>query len=699
MTTSSPASSSSSLLQFLPLHSQISPNFWHTFTTLKLNTLRLNEDDLDITASYSVGKYISSKESNNEKVGISSGLILDEYSLPSPNGTTIQESGESNNIPTMKANGKIRNYNTAPQFTSSNKNDILNSLAKEILTEMTTSTDPVKTLNRFMMITFADLKKYRYYHWVCIPAFIFKPNWMIRGNFSGIGQEFGQNGVQLLKNLLKGHLKESSSSAGFALVRVGQDKDKSIQIGNVVDFQEFFKGVANEQRYCLFVDPSTSPGVPGWPLRNLLALLSIRYGVRDIKVICWRDDLAGTTSDHNSIVGRIFLPEQDQSDSSPSLVWNGSSISLAPLSTDTANPASIGWERNPQGKVAPKVSDLGPLMDPKRLAEQAVDLNLKLMRWRIMPDVQLDKISSTKCLLLGAGTLGCNVARVLLGWGVRTITFVDSSRVSFSNPVRQPLFEFDDCLNGGKPKAACAADRLSKIFPGAKTSGHEIMIPMPGHPTNDLQSVGKLEKLIEEHDVVFLLMDSRESRWLPTVIGSAKGKIVMNAALGFDSYLVMRHGHQTDEEGKKVGCYFCNDIVAPTDSLTDRTLDQMCTVSRPGLASIAGAQVVELAISLLHPRTSSQSCCLGTIPHQIRGNLSSFNSMNITGMQYDKCTACSDIVIKEYTESRDVFLKGALSQGSEYLEKLTGLDVLYKQTEEMLLAEQDAEEGNGDDWE
>lgn len=51
-------------------------------------------------------------------------------------------------------------------------------------------------------------------------------------------------------------------------------------------------------------------------------------------------------------------------------------------------------------------------------------------------------------------------------WGVRTITFVDSARVSFSNPVRQPLFTFEDCLNGGKPKAACAAENLKKIFPG-----------------------------------------------------------------------------------------------------------------------------------------------------------------------------------------------------------------------------------------
>jgi len=36
------------------------------------------------------------------------------------------------------------------------------------------------------------------------------------------------------------------------------------------------------------------------------------------------------------------------------------------------------------------------------------------MRWRILPSLDLEKISSTRCLLLGAGTLGCYVSRVLL---------------------------------------------------------------------------------------------------------------------------------------------------------------------------------------------------------------------------------------------------------------------------------------------
>jgi ubiquitin-like modifier-activating enzyme ATG7 len=49
-----------------------------------------------------------------------------------------------------------------------------------------------------------------------------------------------------------------------------------------------------------------------------------------------------------------------------------------------------------------------------RLADQAVDLNLKLMRWRILPALDLEKIAQTRCLLLGAGTLGCYVARTLM---------------------------------------------------------------------------------------------------------------------------------------------------------------------------------------------------------------------------------------------------------------------------------------------
>ena len=156
------------------------------------------------------------------------------------------------------------------------------------------------------------------------------------------------------------------------------------------------------------------------------------------------------------------------------------------------------------------------------------------------------------------------------GWGIRKITFVDNGSVSFSNPVRQPLFDFKDCLAGGAKKAFRASEALKEVYPGVDSSGYVMSVPMAGHPIMDEEVVKSefetLQQLVEQHDAIFLLMDTRESRWLPTVMGKAAGKIVMNAALGFDSFVVMRHGvNSKSTPGQDLGCYFCNDVVAPAD--------------------------------------------------------------------------------------------------------------------------------------
>jgi len=288
---------------------------------------------------------------------------------------------------------------------------------------------------------------------------------------------------------------------------------------------------------------------------------------------------------------------------------------------------------------------------------------------------------------------------VLLSWGVRNITLVDNGVVSYSNPVRQSLFEFTDCVDGGKPKAATAAAKLKTIFPGVQSQGVQLTIPMPGHAVNEAElphvkeAVQKLEELVKSHDAIFLLTDSRESRWLPTLLGVAHDKLVMNSALGFDTYLVMRHGAQPEsgekkKENERLGCYFCNDVVAPQDSQKDRTLDQQCTVTRPGLAYVASALAVELFVSVLHhplrhhaphdaPKELSDpgTTPLGTVPHQLRGFLTHFSALPLFGNAYSRCTACSEIVVSEYTERGFDFLLEAFNN-PHHLEKITGLSLM-----------------------
>jgi ubiquitin-like modifier-activating enzyme ATG7 len=194
------------------------------------------------------------------------------------------------------------------------------------------------------------------------------------------------------------------------------------------------------------------------------------------------------------------------------------------------------------------------------------------------------------------------------------------------------------------------------------------------------------------HDVTFLLTDTRESRWLPTLIAAANDTLLINSALGMDTYLIQRHGgaplqtsttstatastaattatasntaasntaatdspnitsdstaestaiaagehipaidsstttatatagtstdanttttvsnkesnssssNNSSSNSSRLGCYFCSDVVAPDNSQLNRTLDQQCTVTRPGLAPIAAALAVELMVAVLH---------------------------------------------------------------------------------------------------
>ncbi|XP_072929053.1 ubiquitin-like modifier-activating enzyme ATG7 [Hemitrygon akajei] len=561
-------------------------------------------------------------------------------------------------------------------------------------------------LSTFLLLTYADLKKYHFYYWFAFPALCFAEAIPIIQPAVSLADKFSTSQIQTLQEAYDELCqKEETTAIPYFLAKYTED---SVSLTSLRNWNEFFKG---QTKVTVGVyDPCTLTQYPGWPLRNLLILIAYNWGsfLDSLEVLCFRDrTMQGVRDIRHSIVFEIKLPQ------------------LAPV---TGCPKCVGWEKNPKGSLGPRMVNLSECMDPKRLAESSVDLNLKLMRWRLVPSLDLESVVNTRCLLLGAGTLGCNVARTLMSWGVRQITFVDNAKVSYSNPVRQSLYEFEDCLEGGKPKALAAVEKLQKIFPGVKVEGYILSIPMPGHPVNFSEvtmqqaqnDVEQLEKLISSHDVIFLLMDTRESRWLPTVIAASQRKLVINAALGFDTFVVMRHGLKKPRQecgeptsaatavppsvmgsslfsnipGHKLGCYFCNDVVAPGDSTRDRTLDQQCTVSRPGLAMIAGALAVELMVSILqHPeggyavasssddRLNEPPTSLGLVPHQIRGFLSRFDNVLPASLAFDKCTACSSVVLDHFEKEGFQFLANVFNSSHSFLEDLTGLTLLHQETQ------------------
>ncbi|KAH8402248.1 hypothetical protein KR009_010694 [Drosophila setifemur] len=664
------------ILQFAPWASFVSPTFWHKLAELKLDYDRLSDTKRTISGHYT-----------NRNA---SGCLLEVDYTAYNRATQPPKFSQA-------AIGTIYNKNTIEEFKALDKMALITDEGKELLADMRSGRvlDDPSLLTRFFVLSFADLKCHSYYYWFAFPCPLTPTLKLL-------------NGGQKLKDL-PNYQKYT-------------DAVKSLPL----EFQSFFILYANEEQHVFearklsslnekdvehyyfgFADPSEYEQ-PAWLMRNYAAFLLQQCP---------------------SFVGQklkfLGLRYNQQMQMEDSRIWEVIQTEAGDLS-ESGELKFVGWELNKNGKMGPRMVCMRDSMDPAKLAENSVNLNLKLMKWRLVPDLNLEIISQTKCLLFGAGTLGCAVARNLLSWGFKHITLLDNGKVGFSNPVRQNLYTHADAVAGNHMKAPTAAERLREINPSAETVGHVLEIPMPGHTIGDSlraqteEHLQLIEQQVRDHDVIFLLTDSRESRWLPTLLGASYHKVVINAALGFDSYLVMRHGSTREDagdggqeieglkcvRGSKLGCYFCNDVTAPGNSLKDRTLDQQCTVTRPGVSNIAASYAVELLVALLqHPlrdqapayyaqsgnrgQSSIESSSkvpeglLGILPHSIRGMLCNYENILPATEKFAQCIACSKPVLDAFTKEGHAFLFKTF-ETAKYLEDLTGISEFKRLNSEII---------------
>ncbi|KAK0176031.1 hypothetical protein PV328_000210 [Microctonus aethiopoides] len=673
---------SGEMVKFMKLRTAIDPSFWAKFAELKLDKYKLEEKtEISVWSSYSLDKIYDKRTSP---------MVLDCTSF-NENIETTSHNGA------IACSGILINTNTFESFRQIQPDKFIDSIGRHLLNAIIDGTalkEPWR-LTLFLIFSYADLKKYRFHYWAAFPTAFNLPEMYHQSAPQQIADVFPINCRQKLKENFNN--LDSRSKCFFTTIITDSNDLKIVSLAEGLESVKSGEKQVNDKIFFTFYDPCDSVE-PGWPLRNLLCLLfwclpEFAFK-KSINILAIRGKEL-----ESSIIFTIKVNEDLNIEIARKNIFEG---------------RLVGWETNASGKMGPNIADLSESMDPSRMGERAVNLNLKLMKWRLVPDLNLEQIAGLRCLLLGAGTLGCAVARTLIGWGIKNITFVDNSTVSHSNTVRQSLYVHEDAVKR-RLKAEAAKDALLRISPTFNVEGVVLHIPMPGHVVGQSMmestrsSLEILEKLVMNHDVVFLLLDSREARWLPTLLCASYDKIAINAALGFDSYTVQRHGTRKAINdispdlsidypcGADLGCYFCNDVTQPGNSQVDRTLDQQCTVSRPGLSSIAAGLAVELMVAVTqHPkgieaeafmddsrsqyRSSEQSLykgLLGAVPHTIRGSLWNHEMRLTITHRFPSCTACSIPLINEYRNRGFDFVLDACNQPN-YLERIAGLEDLFK---------------------
>lgn len=142
----------------------------------------------------------------------------------------------------------------------------------------------------------------------------------------------------------------------------------------------------------------------------------------------------------------------------------------------------------------------------------------------ILPEIGEDgqqKLKQAKVLIVGVGGLGSPIALYLTGAGVGCIGLVDDDVVSISNLQRQVLYSEKEL---GKPKAICAAERLSAL-------NSEITIrTYPIRLTEE-----NAQEIISQYDIVVDGCDNFSTRYLINDICAEMGKVyVYGAICGFE---------------------------------------------------------------------------------------------------------------------------------------------------------------------
>jgi ubiquitin-like modifier-activating enzyme ATG7 len=168
------------VLQFAPFASQVSSSFWASLAKVKVDQLQLSQDNVQVLGQYTVGRSVTDR-TTGEEVALPVALLIDGEALE-----TASEGSDTSVIGTKETSkgyvnvvGQVKNFNTVEDFKKADKSAILDGLGQELLDIIRNDPEPLSKLNKFTVLSFADLKKFKFIYWFAYPALLSQPSWQV----------------------------------------------------------------------------------------------------------------------------------------------------------------------------------------------------------------------------------------------------------------------------------------------------------------------------------------------------------------------------------------------------------------------------------------------------------------------------------------------------------------------------------------